>query len=59
LNFRNVQFGRIDKKGRVAFQERRVLRFEVFWGKTTIRMTTTNTITTGVRGKGKGKKERG
>jgi hypothetical protein len=49
---------RNDKKGRVAFQERRVLRFEILFGKTTIRMTTTNTITTSIRGKGKGKEER-
>jgi hypothetical protein len=50
--------GRNDKKGRVAFQEGRVLRFGIFFGKTTIRMTTTNTSTTTIRGKGKGKEER-
>jgi hypothetical protein len=50
--------GRNDKNGKVAFQEGRVLRFEIFFEKTTIRMTITNTSTTIIRGKGKGKEER-
>jgi hypothetical protein len=51
--------GRSRTKGRAAFQERRVLRLEVFFGKTTSRMTTTSTTTTNIRGTGKGKGWRG
>jgi hypothetical protein len=53
------RLARSKKKGRVAFQERRVLRLEVLFGKATSRMTITSTITARIRGKGKGKGGRG
>ena len=53
--------GRSEKKGRVAFQERRVLRLEVVFWKTRMRMTSRHTTTTtrAVKGKGRMKKDEG
>ncbi len=53
--------GRREKKGRVAFQERRVLRLEVVFWKTRMRMTSRHTTTTtrAVKGKGRMKKDEG
>jgi hypothetical protein len=44
--------GQSRKKGRVAFQERRVLRLEIFFGKMNIKMKTTSTTTTCIMEKG-------
>jgi hypothetical protein len=55
----HLAVGRSRKKGRVALQERRVLRLDVLFGKTTSRMTTTSTTTANIQGKRKEKEERG